>query len=307
MRARLLTASGTAAVLSAALLATQAWAAPGAPRPAPPSDPPVIADGAPLAHLRTLQQIAEANGGTRAHNRPGFKATVDYLRTTLEAAGYQVTVQPFTASGGQSWNVVADWPSGDADRIVMMGAHTDSVPAGPGINDDGSGIATVLENALTVARHRVQADKRLRFGFWGAEEIGLQGSRHYADSLPPAERKKIEAYLNFDMVGMRNTRKWGVYKEGPALHAHFKAYFDSRKIPYATIDPAGMSDHSSFSRVGVPVTGIGSDADLANLDPCYHRACDGFTNVDGPTVGTAANAAAYVMWKLANARVGTGR
>ncbi|GGK16526.1 aminopeptidase [Pilimelia terevasa] len=303
MRLRTLAVGGLAVAVSATLTAATAWADTAAPAAgaAAVADPPVIADDAGLAHLRKFQQIAEANGGTRANGRPGFKATVDYLETTLKAAGFQVTVQPFTASGAQSWNVIADWPSGDANRIVMIGAHTDSVPAGPGINDDGSGVATVLENALTVARTKAQSDQRMRFGFWGAEEIGLLGSKHYAGSLG-AEKSKITAYLNFDMVGMKNTKKWGIYKEGPALNAHFKEYFDKKGIPTATIDPTGMSDHSSFARVGIPVTGIGSDSNLQQLDPCYHKACDTFTNVDGRTIGIGANAAATVMWKLAGTR-----
>ncbi|GGK00292.1 aminopeptidase [Pilimelia anulata] len=301
MRLRTLAPAGLAAAACAVLTVTSAWAAtPAGPAPAPrAADPPVISDDAPLAHLRQLQQIAESNGGTRSHGRPGFKATVDYIQRTLEGAGFKVTVQPFTANGSQSWNVIADWGTGD--KIVMVGAHSDSVPAGPGINDDGSGVAAVLENALTVARGKVQADKRMRFGFWGAEEIGLQGSKYYANSLG-AEKSKVEAYLNFDMVGMKNTKKWGIYKEGPALNQHFKDYFSKRGIPTATIDPAGRSDHASFARLGIPVTGIGSDADMNNLDPCYHKACDSFTNVDGKTIGIAANAVATVMWKLAGAR-----
>ncbi|GGJ84154.1 aminopeptidase [Pilimelia anulata] len=290
---------------AAAALVLAVTGAPAAATPAaPPLDPPVIADDASLVHLRKLQQIADANGGSRAHGRPGFKATVDYVQQTLEGAGWTVRLEPFTHSGAQSWNVIAEWPHGDENKVVMAGAHTDSVPAGPGLNDDGTGVAALLENALLISRQNVVSDKRIRLGFFGAEEAGMIGSQQYVRGLPAAQRQRIEAYLNFDMVGMKNYRHFGVYQEGPSLNVHFKEYLQKRGVKFNMINPVGRGDHAAFARAGIAVTGIDSSGDMNNLDPCYHKACDTFGNVEGRTMGVSCNAFATVVWKLAGVRAG---
>jgi aminopeptidase S len=122
----------------------------------------------------------------------------------LNGAGYTTSLQAFTSGGATGWNLIAEWPHGDANNVVMAGSHLDSVTAGPGINDNGSGSAGLLEIALTIARQNYTPDKRIRFGWWGAEERGLVGSTFYVNNLPPAERTKIKAYLNFDMIGSPN-------------------------------------------------------------------------------------------------------
>ena len=101
-------------------------------------------------------------------------------------------------------NVLADVPGSSADTVIMVGAHLDSVPEGPGINDNGSGSAAVLEAALTLARDLVAARAPVRFAFWGAEERGLIGSRHHVEALSEAERHRIALYINLDMVGSPN-------------------------------------------------------------------------------------------------------
>ncbi|NEE58625.1 M20/M25/M40 family metallo-hydrolase, partial [Streptomyces sp. SID8455] len=77
---------------------------------------------------------------------------------------------------------------------VFAGAHLDSVSSGAGINDNASGSAAVLETALAVSRAGYQPDKHLRFAWWGAEELGLIGSKYYVNNLPAAERSKISGY-----------------------------------------------------------------------------------------------------------------
>ncbi|WSY15387.1 M28 family peptidase [Embleya sp. NBC_00896] len=95
---------------------------------------------------------------------------------------------------------------GPADQIVMFGAHLDGVSAGPGINDNGSGSATLLENALALAQANPTLTKHVRFGWWAGEEQGLQGSAYYVNQLGSAQRSAIKGYYNFDMVGSRNVR-----------------------------------------------------------------------------------------------------
>ena len=102
-------------------------------------------------------------------------------------------------------NVIADSRAGDRNRTIVVGAHLDSVEAGPGINDNGSGTSTILEIAEQVAKLEQDPRNRLRFAFWGAEEAGLVGSTAYvADQVANGGIDEIEANLNFDMVGSPN-------------------------------------------------------------------------------------------------------
>lgn len=146
-------ATVTAVVAAVTLLATGsiAGAAP-APEPGAIAAAPDIPVANVKAHLTQLQSIATANGGNRAHGRTGYKASLDYVKAKLDAAGYTTTIQQFTSSGRTGYNLVADWPGGDTGQVLMAGSHLDSVTAGAGINDNGSGSAAVLETALAVSR-----------------------------------------------------------------------------------------------------------------------------------------------------------
>jgi Zn-dependent M28 family amino/carboxypeptidase len=106
--------------------------------------------------------------------------------------------------------VIAETAAGGGDRVVMAGGHLDSVPAGPGINDNGSGTAALLEIADALGGRARGA--RIRLAFWGAEELGLIGSRRYVRRLTPEQRDAIAAYLNLDMVGSPEPAH-GVYSD----------------------------------------------------------------------------------------------
>ena len=99
-------------------------------------------------------------------------------------------------------NVIAELPGKNTDNVVMAGAHLDSVIEGPGINDNGSGSAALLETALMMANS--QPENTLRFAWWAAEEHGLLGSADYVAGLSQEERDRIALYLNYDMVGSPN-------------------------------------------------------------------------------------------------------
>ena len=129
---------------------------------------PDISVTAVKAHLTQFQNIANANGGNRAHGRPGYLASVTYVKNLLDAAGFVTTQQSFTYGGATGYNLIADWPGGNTSNTLMIGAHLDSVAAGPGINDNGTGSAANLDVALAVARSGLQPTRHLRFGCWGA-------------------------------------------------------------------------------------------------------------------------------------------
>ncbi|MEC4018836.1 M28 family peptidase [Streptomyces sp. H27-D2] len=291
-------------------------AQPHAPSAAPPATT-LAAPDIPLAnvkaHLTQLQSIATANSGNRAHGRAGYKASIDYVKAKLDAAGFTTTLQQFTSSGATGWNLIADWPGGDPNHVVFAGSHLDSVTAGAGINDNGSGSAGVLETALAVSREGLQPTKHLRFGWWGAEELGLVGSKYYVNNLPSTERAKIDAYLNFDMIGSPNPGYF-VYDDDPQVETLFKDFFAAKGVPTEIeTEGDGRSDHAPFKNVGVPVGGLFSGADYTKtaaqaqkwggtsgqpFDRCYHSSCDTTANINDTALDRNSDAIAHAIWTL---------
>jgi Zn-dependent M28 family amino/carboxypeptidase len=205
-----------------------------------------------------------------------------------------------------SANVLADTPGGRADRTVVVGAHLDSVAAGPGINDNGSGSAAILEVALQLQKLGVQPTNRVRFAWWGAEEFGLLGSEYYVSHLSKAELKTIDSNLNFDMVASPNFVRFvydgdgsGTGTKGPTGSANiekvFNDYFATQGLATDPTAFDGRSDYGPFIDRGIPAGGLftgaegiktarqaavyGGTAGVA-YDPCYHQACDTITNIN---------------------------
>ncbi|WP_097868306.1 M28 family metallopeptidase [Streptomyces sp. rh34] len=301
-----------AAVLGAGVPAAQAAAEPA---PATAAAAPDIPLANVKAHLTQLSTIAANNGGNRAHGRPGYKASVDYVKAKLDAAGYTTTLQQFTSNGATGYNLIADWPGGDPNQVLMAGAHLDSVSSGAGINDNGSGSAGVLETALAVSRAQYQPDKHLRFAWWGAEELGLVGSKHYVNNLPSAERSKLSGYLNFDMIGSPNAGYF-VYDDDPVIEKTFKDYFAGLSVPTEIeTEGDGRSDHAPFKNVGVPVGGLFTGAGYTKsaaqaqkwggtagqaFDRCYHSSCDTTSNINDTALDRNSDAAAHAVWTLSS-------
>ncbi|MFB7805698.1 M28 family metallopeptidase [Streptomyces virginiae] len=291
--------------------APAALAAPTAVAAAP--TPPDIPLANVKAHLSQLSTIAANNGGNRAHGRAGYKASVDYVKAKLDAAGFTTTLQTFTSSGATGYNLIADWPGGDPNSVLMAGSHLDSVTSGAGINDNGSGSAAVLETALAVSRAGLQPTKHLRFGWWGAEELGLIGSKYYVNNLPAAEKAKISGYLNFDMIGSPNPGYF-VYDDDPTIEQTFKNYYAGLGIPTEIeTEGDGRSDHAPFKSAGIPVGGLFSGADYTktaaqaqkwggtagqSFDRCYHSSCDNTANINDTALDRNADAVAYAIWSL---------
>ncbi|MCD2443805.1 M28 family metallopeptidase [Agromyces sp. SYSU K20354] len=411
----------------------------------------VDADGA-MEHLEAFQEIADENGGSRAAGLPGYEASVDYVVDTLEAAGWNVSIDefdftfvgastlqqltpvnasyptgPFTGSGpgdvtasvtpidvqlttpnantsgcdaadfagfpagnialiqrgsctfaqkalnaeaagaagviifnagddttaarndlivgtlggsnvvgipvvGASFqqgvalaaagstarvfvpapeqrpqkNVIAELPGKNTDNVVMAGAHLDSVQAGPGINDNGSGSASLLELAQNLSK--LKPENTVRLAWWGAEEAGLLGSQAYVDGLSQAEKDRIALYLNFDMVASPNYMFMiydGDESGFPApvtvpdgsveIEKLFESYFTSVGEPYDDAEFSGRSDYEAFILEGIPAGGLFTGAEVIksaeqqaiwggvageSFDQCYHQACDDIDNVD---------------------------
>ncbi|GGS42978.1 MULTISPECIES: M28 family peptidase [Actinokineospora] len=271
------------------------------------------------AHLDQFQTIATNNGGNRAHGRPGYQASVNYVKGKLDAAGWTTSVKSFTYNGATGYNLIADWPGGNPDAIIMAGAHLDSVTAGPGINDNGTGSAGLLEVALAISAADLAPEKHIRFGWWGAEELGLIGSTNYVNSLPSTEKAKIDAYLNFDMIGSPNPGYFVYSASGqPAgsleLQQVLEGYFRSINVPTELTSVGGRSDHAAFARAGIPVGGTFTGAEGTKTsaqaqkwggtagqayDACYHRSCDRTGNVNTAALDRNTDAIAHAVWTLA--------
>ncbi|MFE3942554.1 M20/M25/M40 family metallo-hydrolase [Streptomyces sp. NPDC059118] len=285
-----------AAVLGLSLTLTAVPAAADA-RPHTAPTAPTVSEQQVMPHLRALQRIADRNGGNRAHGTKGYAHSVSYVRSALDRAGFRTKLVPFTHDGATGYNLIADWPGGDPDHVLMTGAHLDSVKEGPGINDNGSGSVAVLAAALQVAESGLKPRRHLRFAWWGAEEQGLIGSADYVGKLSEADRRRIDVYLNFDQAGSKNTQQWFVvhddeHGETEAQQA-FEAWFAERDIPTFDIGVGG-SDHESFGNAGIPSSGFST-----GISDCIHEACDNLANVDPKTEKTSTDAIVGVLWKLA--------
>ncbi|MGW6903839.1 M28 family metallopeptidase [Streptomyces sp. NPDC054940] len=306
-------ASAAAAVATATLLTSGSIADAASKADVEVAAAPDIPVANVKAHLTQLQSIATANGGNRAHGRPGYKASLDYVKAKLDAAGYTTAIQQFTSGGRTGYNLIADWPGGDANQVVMAGSHLDSVSSGAGINDNGSGSAAVLETALAVSRAGLQPTKHLRFAWWGAEELGLVGSRYYVNNLSAANRAKISGYLNFDMIGSPNPGYF-VYDDDPAIEKTFKDYYAGLGVATEIeTEGDGRSDHAPFKSAGVPVGGLFTGASRTktaaqvakwggtagqSFDRCYHSSCDTTSNINDTALDRNSDAVAYAVWEL---------
>ncbi|MEU9113534.1 M28 family metallopeptidase [Streptomyces sp. NPDC048483] len=302
-------AAGTVTALAATLFTAAGAHAGTAPAAAPDIDVKAV-----KADLDQLQSIADANGGNRAHGQPGHKASVDFIKDKLDKAGFTTQVQEFDNNGATGYNLIADWKGGDEGKTVMAGAHVDSVDAGPGINDNGSGSAGILEVALAVAKSDLKPTKHLRFAWFGDEEDGMVGSQAYVDKLG-ADKSKIDAYLNFDMIGSPNPGYF-VYDDDPRLEKVFKDFFATKKIATEKeTEGDGRSDHASFKDAGIPVGGLFSGADYIKteeqaknwggeagkaFDACYHQSCDTSKNIDEKALDNNSDAIAHALWELSS-------
>jgi Zn-dependent M28 family amino/carboxypeptidase len=227
-------------------------------------------------------------------------------------------------------NVIADSRGGDPNKVVVVGAHLDSVVEGPGINDNGSGSAGILEIAEEISRLKLQPRQKLRFAFWGAEELNLLGSQHYVDTLSDTELAKIYANLNFDMIASPNYVRF-VYDgdgsntpvAGPPGSAQieqvFNQYYASQNLAVTPTAFDGRSDYGPFIAVGIPAGGLFSGAEGIKTpeqaavyggtagvayDPCYHQACDTMTNLSTKGLNELADGAAHATWTLAKSKSG---
>jgi Zn-dependent M28 family amino/carboxypeptidase len=250
--------------------------------------PPPRPEGPYVATLSLSQEeglayVAQIQGGANVTASLDVKTVVEKITTN---------------------NVLATSKCGDKNNQLALGAHTDSVGAGPGINDDGSGTVGILNVAKALAKYNVK--NAVTFGFWSGEESGLLGSTYYVESLSPAESLKIRAYLNFDMIASPNFvhqiydgdgSAYGL--KGPSgsgeIEEFFEKYFTRVGVPYNATEFNGRSDYGPFLDANIPAGGSTTGADEIKtekeaaiwggvagqiLDQNYHQAGDTVANLN---------------------------
>ena len=273
-----------------------------------------------------------------APGNPAFAGTLGGPIATVPAIGTSYAIGESLASGAtahvvteteseirKTWNIHADSKTGDRETLVHSGAHLDSVVAGPGENDNVSGSAALLEVAEQMATTKTA--NRVRYSWWGAEELGLLGSNHYINDLAankPNMLTKTALYLNFDMIGSPN---YGLFvydgdnsafpvgpgaAQGPEgsgqIEKMFHDYYASQGLPSAETPFSGRSDYGPFIAKGIPAGGLftgaegvktasqavlfGGQAGVA-YDVCYHAACDTVDNVNTKAVDINSDAMAH--------------
>jgi hypothetical protein len=248
-------------------------------------------------HARRAGAAAVLIANDRPGPTPGTlyqpRAGIPVLGVERDApfAGRTATVRVQADSeNSETTNVIAEIGPADAERVVMAGGHHDSVPAGPGLNDNGSGTVALLSVAERIDADRLPPGSALRFGFWGAEEIGLVGSRRYVDGLDAEQRRRIVAYMNLDMVGSPDAEP-AVYDTGNRVEAMLRRHLPP-DAPQERLDD--NSDHASFETYDIPTGGI-----FTGLDDCYHEACDTLPNVDRAVLAQSTRAAEAALLDLA--------
>ena len=239
----------------------------------------------------------------------------------LAADGATAFIEVLPPETRTDYNVIAEKAGRNRDNVVMAGAHLDSVTEGPGIHDNGSGSAALLETALLM--RKVKTENTIRFAWWAAEELGLIGSADYVEGLSEAERSKIALYQNYDMVGSPNYI-FMVYDAdestfpapvpipdgSEALEDLYESYYTSVGEPYDDTEFSGRSDYEAFILNGIPAGGLFTGAEVVKteeqeaiwggtageqFDPCYHLACDTFENNDDHALEVNSDLIAFSM------------
>lgn len=294
----------------------------------------VLTTGGGCLRRQQAMNAAEAGAAAMLVGYPGRNAGEIFRPTLLDPGGIEIPVVSVTDAAVRalqrartaSLSVTTELPDatfrnvvaklGNGAATVMIGAHLDSVLDGPGINDNASGVAAVLELARIVAATGLPDGWSLRIGLWGAEEFGTIGSRAYAETLDGG----VVAYLNLDMAGSVNGATL-IYDEpdaapgSMAITEAYEAWLDARGEESARADLGGSSDHYGFIQAGIPTGGLfagasesGSASSPAGapstgdaMDPCYHIACDTIDNVDVDRVALFAEATLAVAYGLMDA------
>ncbi|WP_332604878.1 M20/M25/M40 family metallo-hydrolase [Acinetobacter sp. ESBL14] len=162
-------------------------------------------DAVQMMHLQAFEQIAKQHGGNRAVGTQGGLASADYILNQAKQAGFKTEIQTFeNREKTKGQNIIVKIAGESKQSVILLGAHYDSVKMGPGINDNASGVALLLDLMTQLSSQKIQPKNTIYLAFWDSEEVGIAGSQAYVGKLTAEQLKSIKAYINLDMVGTKN-------------------------------------------------------------------------------------------------------
>ncbi len=215
-------------------------------------------------------------------------------------------------------NVVAQTPDGDPARVLLIGAHLDSAPGSPGINDAAAAGAALLEMALRLRDPAIAPAPRthaVRFAWWSSAAAHAPGATHYAYTLAPADVFRIAAYLDADDLASRNHVS-AVLDGAARIEQPLRRYLRDRGDGSVTWPVTGDVDAHPFAAFGLPVGGVsgGSHGHKTRAeqrrfggtagqpyDPCHRLPCDDMSNLDHDALALHTDALAWTAGRLAAA------
>jgi Zn-dependent M28 family amino/carboxypeptidase len=238
------------------------------------------------------------------------------VRLVLDAENIKIT----------SRNVLAQTKTGSPHEVVMVGAHLDSPRGGPGINDNGSGVAAVLETALQLGP-LPPVNNAVRFVFWGADEDGFNGVMDYVFGLDRDQLNDIALYLDFTVLGSPNAGFFtddgdqsgppglgvasGDVPEGSAgIERTLSGYLNLAGRRPADMPLGTRTDYHPFMVAGVPIGGITAGASQTKttvqarlwggqpgvlFDPNYQSARDTVDNINREALAVMGSGVAFAV------------
>ena len=256
----------------------------------------------------TLKHIDQLNRTPRAWKSEGYDQAVDYVMQQLQAAGWDVKVEELETTGwagrGKLRNVVAERrgtaPDGER-KLVVAGAHLDSVRGAPGANDNASGSSTLIE--LAKSFNGIDTRNDIRLVWFDGEEAGLLGSKAHVKANA-ADTERTIAMVNMDMVGSQNG------DVGASLGARTRSGLgDALKGVLLRTGLGGVvrtethsrSDHASFDGAGIPALDFGVSVRTINRDdPFYHSPKDTLDKINPQVLEGYGDLIAVTLLDLAN-------
>lgn len=236
-------------------------------------------------------------------SRPGNKQAIEYLTAAYKSFGYEPEQQWFElrqALGGKTANVVARLTGTENPELIyVVSSHFDSVPIGPGADDDTSGTAALLEAARILAKHPMPAT--IIFASFTGEEAGLLGSREFVRRAQ-ADKLKVIGALNNDMIGWANDNRLDntirYSNDGIRDIQHAAAFLFTRLITYDARWHRGTDATAFFEAYGDIVGGIGSYPVLGN--PHYHQPSDLLEGINHQLIAETSKTTAATLMLLAS-------
>jgi len=272
--------------------------------------PPTLFGPGYYNQLTVPVAVVGASGGA------ALGTTTAPVRLVLDAENVKIT----------SRNVLAQTKTGSPHDVVMVGAHLDGPRGGPGINDNGSGVAAVLETALQLGP-LPSVNNAVRFVFWGADQDGPNGAMDYVFGLDPERLDDIALYLDFVMLGSANA---GYFTDDGDQSGPPGAGIAAADVPEGSAGiertlgsylylagkrPADMplstrTDYHPFMVAGVPIGGMTGGASQTKttvqarlwggqagvwFDPNYQSVRDTVANINREALGVMGSGVAYAV------------